>query len=353
VTSVSNCIVSGDESTTPSADAGRPWPPPGADTAWWRDGDGARPRPPAVSESDTRTATETRTAAETRPRRTTNVGPDGFPDHRFRQSSRSAPTQPPHGDPAASLEDPAASLEDPAASLASQDELGEPAAEPEPAGHDEPARWEAEVGLIAILNGVETTPDDDDQTWPRDRLKAPTSRRFDSPIAVSRRRGAKNPRRPFFGLAGLLIFALLATFLAWYAAAPLWLSLGHGRAGVATVANCPVGGLNRRCADFTAADHSFTARVALLGPESMNQASGVKLDAQMVNEDASTAYAGDDASLYLRWVPSVLLMVLCGFGIAWATGASRLPQSRARWTARIASVLAPVLLLAGMLAASY
>jgi hypothetical protein len=256
---------------------------------------------------------ETRAAIEARPRRATNVGPEGFPEHRLQRPSRPVPAQPPRDDAASS-----------------------------PASRDEPAGPEAERGPTAILDAFETEPDDDDQTWSRDRLKAPT-----------RRRPAKDPRGPFFGLAGLLILAALATFLAWYAAAPLWLSLGHGSAGVATVANCPVGGLNRRCADFTAADHSFTARVALLGPESMNRVPGVKLNAQMVNEDASTAYAGDDASLYLRWVPSVVLMVLCGFGIAWVTGASRLPRAGARWTARIMSVLAPVLLLAGMLAATY
>lgn len=323
--SVSNCTVSGDESTTPSAGAGRPWPPPGADTAWWRDGDDAPPTPPAGGEAPAAPApSETRTAIEARPRRATNVGPEGFPEHRLQRLSRSVPAQPPRDDLASS-----------------------------PASRDEPAGPEAEGGQTTILDVFETEPDDDDQTWPRDRLKAPTRRQLDSPTAPSRRRPVKDPRGPFFGLAGLLIFAVLATFLAWYAAAPLWLSLGHGSAGIATVANCPVSGLNRRCADFTAADHSFTARVALLGPESMNRASGVKLDAQMVNEDASTAYAGDDASLYLRWVPSVVLMVLCGFGIAWVTGASRLPLAGARWTARIVSVLAPVLLLAGMLAATY
>jgi hypothetical protein len=175
----------------------------------------------------------------------------------------------------------------------------------------------------------------------------------DSPDAAGRRRRVKDPRKPLFGFAGLIVFAALATFLAWYAAPPLWLSLGHGSSGVATVTDCPVNGLHRRCAEFTASDHTFTAHVALLGPDSMDRGERGTLSARMVNEDASTAYAGDSASLYLRWVPSVLLMLLCGLGIAWSTGASRLPQANARWTVRIVSLCAPVLLFAGMLAATY
>jgi hypothetical protein len=70
----------------------------------------------------------------------------------------------------------------------------------------------------------------------------------------------------------------------------------------------------------------------------------------MVNQHGSTAYAG---SLYLRWMPSVVLLLLCGFGIAWATGASRLPRRAARATAWSISLLAPMLLLIGLMAATY
>jgi hypothetical protein len=167
------------------------------------------------------------------------------------------------------------------------------------------------------------------------------------------RKPPKKPRKPFFGLAGLLIFALLAAFLSWFAAAPLWLSLGHGTNGVATVVDCPVGGMSRRCADFVATDHSFTGYVALLGPNSMNAGPGAQVPAQMVNENASTAYAGDTASLYLRWVPSVLLTLLCGLGIMWSMGVARLPSQRARWALRLGSVVTPLLLLIGILAFAY
>jgi hypothetical protein len=200
---------------------------------------------------------------------------------------------------------------------------------------------------------VSTSTEDDGRTWPSGQLK-PSAARGPAPrTPPGPRKKIKSPRKPLIGLAGLLLFAFAAAFLAWYAAAPMWLSIGHSHRGVATLVSCPVHGMHRQCGDFVAADHSFTARVALLGPESMDRAAGTTVNARMVSKSAPTAYAGDATSLYLRWAPSVALMVLCGFGIAWATGASRLARRRARWTARFVSVLGPVLLLAGMLAATY
>ena len=52
----------------------------------------------------------------------------------------------------------------------------------------------------------------------------------------------------------------------------------------------------------------------------------------------------------LRWIPGVALLALCGLGIAWATGALRLADRRARTIAMLGSFGGPFLLLIGMLA---
>jgi hypothetical protein len=299
--------------------AARPWPPPGPDTGWWRDDGAARPFTPssphvpaparaqAAGATPSRVADEDPPAIETAPaRRSSNVGPEGFPSPQMRAAARSgtalAPA-PPAMDP------------------------------PEP-----------------IVPGF---PAGSDDAWPPAGLRVASGHRGDTPVTASRAARVRGPRRPFFGLAGLLIFALLAAFLSWFAAGPLWLSVGHGTSGTAKVVSCPVGGLSRKCADFVAADRSFTAYVALLGPRSMDTKPGALVPARMVSDDASTAYAGDTASLYLRWVPSVILTLLCGFGIFWSTGVRRLPRRRARWVAGVGSLLAPVLLLIGMLAFAF
>ena len=178
---------------------------------------------------------------------------------------------------------------------------------------------------------------------------APVRRR--QPIRTGRpHRHRKAPRRPAFGLPALLIFALAAAFFAWVSATPLLLTAGHGSRGVATVETCSVHGIDRSCAEFVAADRSFSAAVTLLGPASTHASAGQKLDAQMVSRDSSLAYAGNSTDLLLHWIPGVVLLVLCGFGIAWATGALRLVGGRIRSLALLGSFGGPILLFAGMLA---
>jgi hypothetical protein len=128
------------------------------------------------------------------------------------------------------------------------------------------------------------------------------------------------------------------------------LTAGHGSRGIATVATCSVHGVDRGCAEFVAADGSFSAAVTLLGPASTHASAGQKLDARMVSRGSSLAYAGNGTDLLLHWIPGVVLLILCGFGIAWATGALRLAGRRARSLALLGSFGGPILLLAGMLA---
>ncbi len=190
--------------------------------------------------------------------------------------------------------------------------------------------------------------------WPAATMHVPSGHRADTPVPIrGRRKKIKDPRSPVVGLASLLLFAFIATFFAWFSAAPLWLTLGHGRHGVAVVANCPVDGIDKRCAEFTATDASFSATVTLLGPASQHAPSGTKLAAQMVSDRASTAYAGDTSSLYLRWGPGIAIALLCGLGIAWSTGSFRLPSRRGRIVTVLFSLFTPIALIAGMLAATY
>jgi hypothetical protein len=72
----------------------------------------------------------------------------------------------------------------------------------------------------------------------------------------------------------------------------------------------------------------------------------------MVSPGGWEAYAGDRSSLYLRWIPGLVVVLLCGLGIAWGTGVSRLPRRR-RMLAVAASVAGPLLLAVGLFVAAW
>ncbi len=206
-----------------------------------------------------------------------------------------------------------------------------------------PPIWEPTV--------VEDGPGDR-REWPVRTLRAMAPGRqpraaFRPGRKVPRRR--RNTRRPWIGLAALVLLALLAAFFAWFSAEPLWLSLGHGTPGTATVVSCPVHGIAKRCADFTADGDAFVAgKVTLLGGDGVRM--GHTVPARMVSATASAAYVGQTTS---RWAPSLLAVLLCGLGIAWLGGAFRLAERRSRWTAFGLSLTAPLLLTLGMLAAAW
>jgi hypothetical protein len=183
--------------------------------------------------------------------------------------------------------------------------------------------------------------------------RVPDGHRGDAESPVTPRRRRKPPRSPAVGLIGLLLFTFIATFFAWFSAGPLWLSLGHSQHGVATVANCPVAGIDKRCARFTADGGSFTATVTLLGPAGARAADGATIPAEMVSRSNTIAYAGDPTSLYLRWIPGLMIVLLCGFGIAWITGSYRLPRRRSRFVAVAMSLAGPILIALGMLAVTW
>jgi hypothetical protein len=138
-------------------------------------------------------------------------------------------------------------------------------------------------------------------------------------------------------------------------AEPLWLAVGHGDRGSATVTRCTGSGVAQRCAgEFTSADGTSSTRVALLGVAGEQRRAGAVVTARMVDADSRQAYVEvHGLGLHLRWGLGLLLVLLCGAGIAWATGATRLESRQARRRAVLASLAGPLLLALGFFVASW
>jgi hypothetical protein len=160
-------------------------------------------------------------------------------------------------------------------------------------------------------------------------------------------RASRPTRRPVIGLPAVVLLGLVSAFFAWVTAEPLWLAVGHAEPGTVTVARCAGDGLARRCVgSFTSADRRFSAAVPVVGGSP-----GAAVPARMTSSRGTRAYAGTGHAL--RAILGVGLLLLCGAGIVWATGALRLAGRRARVTAAAVGVTAPLLLFAGMLAATW
>jgi hypothetical protein len=197
--------------------------------------------------------------------------------------------------------------------------------------------------------------------WPLAQMRPGRAPVFRADGDAVKPRLPKAPRRPASGLAILLVLALLGAFFAWVTAEPLWLAVGHGDRGTATVTRCTGGGVGQRCVgEFTAAGGAFTTEeVSLLGVGGDDRRSGATVPARMVSAEHAEsgplprAYVGDMVGLHLRWGIGLVLILLCGVGIAWATGALRLADRRSRRRAVLASLAAPLLLMIGFLAATW
>lgn len=201
----------------------------------------------------------------------------------------------------------------------------------------------------------------------------------------------KSPRNPIAGLTGVALLGLLAAFFAWQGAEPLWLSLGRGEDGTATVTRCdPVTGEpiheahsavdvetavepspapqpapevrnssgaegTYRCVVFTSdSSGRVISDVDLLGAGAAAEQLGEQVPARMLSlAPGARAYAGPPAGLHLRWGLGLALVLACGAGIAWVSGATRLEQSRYRWLAVLLSFAWPVVLTTGFLVASF
>jgi hypothetical protein len=169
-------------------------------------------------------------------------------------------------------------------------------------------------------------------------------------------RPARPLRRPVVALPLTILFGLLAAFFAWQAAQPLWLAIGHGEPGTATVTRCQAGpseSVTYRCISFEATSGAFQVpEVTLLGAGDATRADGARVPAQMISAHHDRAYAASRAGLHLRWSIGLLLILACGAGIAWATGANRLDQRRSRRRALLLSFAGPLVLTLGFLLAA-
>lgn len=192
-----------------------------------------------------------------------------------------------------------------------------------------------------------------DAAWPTPQMRPGRPALGTPDDGRPRRRRAKLPRPPAVGLAMLLLFGLLASFFAWVSADPFWVAMGHAERGTATVTRCTGKGLTTSCIASFRADGFATGRVRLSGVDKADRRAGARVTARMVTPKSRIAYAGPPGPLHVRWSLGVVLVLLCGLGIAWGAGANRLRGHRAALYAYVTSISAPVVLLVGILAATF
>jgi hypothetical protein len=210
-------------------------------------------------------------------------------------------------------------------------------------------------GAPALYRAASATPalgslHDEDELpipWPRPQ---PRTRQVGVTLPGHRPLRPRPPagtRGPLPGLLGLLVFAVLGGFFGWVSAEPAWLALGHGRPATATVTECGGSGLGRACTVTVAAPGLDAAGVRLVG---VRASAGQQVPVRVVGRSARVAYAGSTGGLVLRALVGLLLVLACGAGTGWVTGAARLPRRRLAWSL---SAAVPVLLAGGVLAASW
>ncbi len=220
--------------------------------------------------------------------------------------------------------------------------------EPEP---DVPATTGAgRAGAVGVHTGVPGA-----RPWPTPLGRR--GRRATIPVSQPHSRLARPgaaPRRPALGLALAVLFSLLSAFFAWVSADPVWLTLGHGSTGTAVISGCTGSGLGQRCeAGFTASNGRFTVAGAVLVAAPDPRRTGAVVPARMVSGRSHTAYAGGRTGLVLRSCLGLTLVLLCGLGVGWGTGARRFSRAGTRVAACGTALAGPLLLAGGILAASW
>lgn len=150
----------------------------------------------------------------------------------------------------------------------------------------------------------------------------------------------------------VIVLALISAFFSWVSVEPLWLAVGHGTPGTATVTRCAGDGMTRRCVgEFHTGSFAVT-RISVLGLTDEMAVPGTTVAAEMVNERSHRAYAG--GSFALRWLPGLILVLLCGLGIFLISGVRRFTTDRReRWAAFSISLACPFLITIGFLAAAF
>jgi len=194
-------------------------------------------------------------------------------------------------------------------------------------------------------------PDDADSLipWPVPRMRADQVYDARPPRQPLIRQHARGTRSPAVGLLGLIVAGLLAAFFGWVSAEPAWLTLGHGSRAVATVTSCTGQGIGRQCrANVTGAGLDL-AGVRVVGAQVR---AGDTLPVRVVGPASRVGYAGGSGALTLRALLGLVLVLACGRGAAWASGAARLPRP-GRLVAVPVSAALPLLLALGVFALAW
>jgi hypothetical protein len=212
-----------------------------------------------------------------------------------------------------------------------------------PAPAQRPARRVGET--VFPPNGAPRAGEDADEILPW----TPDDWTYGEPPARPVRRLPSGTRHPLPGLLGLLAFALLGAFCGWVSAQPTWLALGHGHTATATVTRCTGAGIGSTCTVDITGTGVRAAGLRLVGADAH---AGQRVPVRVVNDSARVAYAGAGTGLRLRALLGLLLVLACGAGAVWASGAARLPRPGRLLTVP-ASFAVPLFLAFGLLVAAY
>src|SRR5690349_8668038 len=130
-----------------------------------------------------------------------------------------------------------------------------------------------------MANVTEDNGDDTEQ-WPAPSMRVGLTTR---PAPARTPNGVRLSRRPAVGLASVVVLGLVAILIAGVSAEPLWLALGHGVRGTATVTACTGSGLDQQCrARFVVPGQPAAAPpVTLIGASAAQRRTGVRLPAEV------------------------------------------------------------------------
>ncbi|GLY03367.1 hypothetical protein Acsp01_37460 [Actinoplanes sp. NBRC 101535] len=203
--------------------------------------------------------------------------------------------------------------------------------------------------VTARLERMEHSP-----FWLSEEERAVIEARTPDPAPGRRRRPPAH--NPVASLLALITLSLVAAFFGWVSAEPFWLAVGHGDRGYATTLACRGDGITQHCTGrFSTADGRLAVpSVTLLGVDAQSRAPGSVSPARMVSAGSTQAYAAPAGpTMHLRWALGFVLVLICGYGIAEATGTRRLDSPSTRRRVVVACFAGPLLLLAGFLVAAY
>lgn len=101
--------------------------------------------------------------------------------------------------------------------------------------------------------------------------------------------------------------------------------------------------------DSAATQHN----VRVLGVNDDSLRPGMAIPARLTSRSIGLVYAGDRSGATLRCAIAMAAVLLCGVGMAWASGAARLATRTAKTTVWSLSLAGPLLLTVGLVIAAW